>query len=238
MATAQLFAAEGANVVATDVQLQLLEESINSLHAPEGTVLALQLDVSSEENWQAVVQQTIEKFGKIDILVNNAGIHMAKGILETDLNSWNKVLAINTTGVFLGSKAVLPFMQQNGKGSIVNISSIGAMRAGVYSDGGGAAYSASKGAVRSFTKHTAQAFAADNIRANSIHPGAVFTPMMAQGSGIGREEAGRVYAVSTPLPPHLGEPDDIAYGVLYLASDESKYVTGEELIIDGGALTQ
>lgn len=233
LATAQLFAQESAKVVATDVQLEVIEEEMSKI---KGDVLALKLDVSSKENWKKVVEKTIEKYGKIDILVNNAGIHIAKGILEAEIEDWNKVMAINTTGVFLGMKEVIPHMQNNAKGSIINISSIAAIIGGM-GDGGGAAYSASKGAVRSLTKHAAQNFAKDQIRVNSIHPGGIYTPMM-EKMGITREQASSTYKDYTPIPPHVGDPNDIAYGVLYLASDESKYVTGEELIIDGGFTTK
>lgn len=229
LATAKLFAQEGAKVVGADVQLELLEKEFKTI---DGEVLALKLDVSAAEDWKKVVDKTIEKYGKLDILVNNAGIHIAKGILETEDKDWDKVMDINITGVFYGMKEAIPHMQKNGKGSIVNISSIAAIVGG-NSDGGGAAYSASKGAVRSITKHAAQNFAKDNIRVNSIHPGSVFTPLM-EKSGLTLEKASEVYKDLTSLPPHVGQPDDIGYGVLYLASDESKFVTGEELIIDGG----
>ncbi|WP_337100646.1 SDR family NAD(P)-dependent oxidoreductase [Paenibacillus sp. YIM B09110] len=234
LADAQLFAKEGAKVVATDVQFELLQQGVDAINANGGDAVAVKLDVSSPEGWKQVVDLTVEKYGKIDILVNNAGIHIAKTILEADIDDWNKVMAINTTGVFLGMKSVIPEMQKNGKGSIVNISSIAAIVGGENADGNGAAYSASKGAVRSLTKHAAQSFAKDNIRVNSIHPGPIKTPIMGEFAKI----AGDIYKNAVPLPPHAGDPEDIAYGVLYLASDESKFVTGEELVIDGGAITK
>lgn len=235
LATAKLFYEHGAKVIATDVQKELLEKEINALNAGND-VVALILDVSSEEGWKTLVKETIERFDKIDILVNNAGILIAKGILETNISDWDKVIAINATGVFFGTKTVIPYMQQNGGGSIVNISSIAALIGGTNADAGGAAYSASKGAVRSFTKHIAQQFAKDSIRSNSIHPGAIFTPIMVSAGIKDFETAKKVG--NTPLPPHIGEPNDIAYGVLYLASDEAKFVTGIELVIDGGFVSQ
>jgi len=235
LASAEQMAKEGAKVVATDVQFDLLQKGVNAINKSGGDAIALKLDVTSPKEWKAVVDKTIEKYGKVDILVNNAGIHVAKGILQEDLEGWNKVIAINATGVFLGMKAVIPHMQENGMGSIINISSIAALVGGA-GDGGGAAYSASKGAVRSITKHAAQNFAKDKIRVNSIHPGPIYTPMM-ENLGYTKEAAVRDLKDASPLPPHVGDPIDIAYGVVYLASDESRYVTGEELVIDGGFVT-
>jgi NAD(P)-dependent dehydrogenase (short-subunit alcohol dehydrogenase family) len=234
---AQLFAKEGAKVVAADLQFDLLQKEVKAINESGGDALAIELDVSSPEGWKRVVNKTIEKYGKVDILVNNAGIHVAKGILEAEIDDWNKLMAINTTSVFLGMKEVIPHMQKNGGGSIINISSIAAMVGGA-ADGGGAAYSASKGAVRSLTKHAAQNFAKDKIRVNSIHPGAIYTPMMVKAGILTYEAAQETFKNNFPLPPYAGEPKDIAYGVLYLASDESRYVTGEELVIDGGFLSR
>ncbi|MEU4240770.1 glucose 1-dehydrogenase [Actinoplanes sp. NPDC026619] len=233
LAAAELFAREGAKVVATDVVADVLEKEVAGL---AGDVIAVPLDVASADAWAEVVAAAVSAYGGVDILVNNAGIHLAKGILETELDEWDRVMAINTTGVWLGMKAVIPQMKARGGGSIVNCSSIAGIMGGA-ADGHGAACSASKGAVRSLSKHAAQWFAADNIRVNSVHPGAVFTGM-AQAIGITSRAAMAAYDNgNTPLAPHAGEPMDIAYGYLYLASDESKFVTGEELVIDGGWIT-
>ncbi len=237
LAIARIFAEEGAKVVATDIQEDLLSEEIEKLKANGLSVEHMVLDVSSKSNWQEVVAKTAEKFQKIDILVNNAGIQIVKGILETDENTWQKIIDINSKSVFLGTQCVIPEMQKVGKGSIVNISSIGGILGGQCADGGGAAYSASKGAVRSFTKHTAQMFAKDSIRANSIHPGGIATPMALEVVGVETIEELKALGVS-PLPPKMGDPEDIAYGALYLASDESGFVTGTELVIDGGFISQ
>ncbi|MCM3570982.1 glucose 1-dehydrogenase [Neobacillus mesonae] len=237
LAGAQLFAKEGAKVVATDVVVEKLERNVNEIIENGGDVTALQLDVSKPESWSDVIDKTIRKYGKIDVLVNNAGIHIAKGILEAELDDWNKVMAINTTGVWLGMKAVIPHMQKNGGGSIINTSSIAAIVGGI-GDGHGAAYSASKGAVRSLTKHAAQWFGENNIRVNSVHPGAIFTGM-AEAVGIKTQEnMGSHYNGKAALRPYAGESMDIANAYLYLASDESKYVTGLELIVDGGWTTR
>ena len=231
----QLFAAEGAIVVMTDVAEEALQREAAALRETGATVTASTLDVTSPESWKALIEQTVAEHGHVDVLVNNAGIHKAKGVLEAELDDWNTVMAVNTTGVWLGMKSVIPQMQAQGGGSIVNVSSIAAIVGG-QSDAGGAAYSASKGAVRSLTKHTAQWFAKDGIRVNSIHPGSVFTGMAA-AAGYTKESMGADLGSQIPLPPHVGDPSDIGYGMLYLASDEAKYVTGEELVIDGGWTT-
>ncbi|OII25176.1 SDR family NAD(P)-dependent oxidoreductase [Curtobacterium sp. MCBA15_013] len=235
LAGAQLFAAEGATVIMTDVSEDALQREAAAIRDTGGSVTAHTLDVTSPESWASVVERTVSDHGRIDVLVNNAGIHMAKGILEAELDDWNTVMAVNTTGVWLGMKSVIPHMQRQGSGSIVNVSSIAAIVGGV-SDAGGAAYSASKGAVRSLTKHAAQWFGGDGIRVNSIHPGSVYTGL-AVAAGMSKEDMASQLGGEIPLPPHIGEPTDIGYGMLYLASDEAKYVTGEELVIDGGWTT-
>lgn len=232
---AQLFAKEGAKVVLTDIVADSLERETRALAAEGAEVTSILLDVASPESWKQAVDHTLQTFGTVDVLVNNAGIHQAKGILEAELEDWNTVMAVNTTGVWLGMKSVIPEMQKHQGGSIVNVSSIAALVGGV-PDAGGAAYSASKGAVRSLTKHAAQWFAQDNIRVNSIHPGAVFTGL-AEAAGFTKESMGANYTDHIPLPPHVGDSSDIGYGMVYLASEESKYITGEELVIDGGWTT-
>lgn len=233
-ADAVLLAKEGAKVVATDVDNKALKENYKDV---EEEIIIKELDVTKEEDWEKVVKETIDTYGKIDILVNNAGIHMNNNVLEAEIEDFNKVMEINTMGVFLGMKYVIPHMRENESGSIVNISSLAGLLGGPGSDGGGHAYSASKGAVTSMTKNVAQEFANEGIRANTIHPGTIFTPIM-EKAGITFEEAQKIYSENIPLIPHIGEPNDIAYGVLYLASDESKFITSQELVIDGGFATQ
>lgn len=233
LAAAELFAREGARVVAADVVADALEAQVGRL---DGELTAVPLDVVRAEQWAHVVDTAVSVYGGVDVLVNNAGVFLAKGVLETEREDWDRILSVNAMGVWLGMKAVIPQMQARGGGSIVNCSSIAGLIGGE-ADGHGAAYSASKGAVRSMTKHAAQWFAGDGIRVNSVHPGAVFTGM-ARAAGIESLEAMAAFDQGrTPLPPHAGEPMDIAYGYLYLASDESKFVTGAELVIDGGWTT-
>jgi len=235
LAGSQLFAHEGASVVMTDITETALRLAAAELAEEDAAVLPVVHDVASMESWEETVRRTLERFGRIDVLVNNAGIHIKKGILEAELDDWNRVMSVNTTGVWLGMKSVIPAMRSQGGGSIVNISSIAGIVGGD-ADSGGAAYSASKGAVRSLTKHAAQWFAKDRIRVNSIHPGAVFTGLSA-AAGRTRESMGASFAGLVPLAPHVGDPSDIGYGMVYLASDEAKYITGEELVIDGGWIT-
>jgi len=236
LAGAQLFAKEGAKIVATDVAMDLLQENVKEIVSNGGDAIALHLDVSNPNSWDEVIEKTLDKYGKIDVLINNAGIHIPNGILEAELDDWNKVMAINSTGVWLGMKAVIPHMQENGGGSIVNTSSIAAIVGGL-ADAQGAAYSASKGAVRALTKHAAQWFGKDNIRVNSVHPGAIFTGMVEKAGIKSQEEMGANYEGRAALKPYAGESIDIANAYLYLASDESKYVTGLELVVDGGWTT-
>lgn len=235
---ATLFAREGATVIMTDVAKDALETEADTIGEQGGNVKAHVLDVSSQDSWAEVVNSVLAKYGRIDVLVNNAGIHMPKGILDAELDDWNKVLSVNLTGVWLGMKMVVPSMQKQGNGSIINISSIAALVGGD-SDSGGAAYSAAKGGVRSLTKHVAQWFAKDGVRANSIHPGTIYTGLT-EAAGITKDDltSDEDQVRNVPLYPHFGDPDDIGYGMLYLASDESKYVTGEELVIDGGFTTR
>ena len=191
---------------------------------------ALRLDVTQEADWQAAVELAEREFGRLDILVNNAGIADLSGVEETSQEVWDRVLSVNQTGVWLGMKTAIPAMRRAGGGSIINISSI----LGLVGSGGSAAYGATKGAVRLLTKTGALQYASENIRVNSIHPGVILTPMLEELLPQTAREALQADSGFTPLG-RIGTPEDIAYGVLYLASDESSFVTGSELVIDGGA---
>jgi len=238
-AAAHLFASEGAKVVACDVTIDALQKVADAIVSEGGDAIAVTLDVSKPEAWDAAVKAALDKYGKINILVNNAGIHTAKGLLDCTMDNWLKVISINAGGVWLGMKAVIPHMQANGGGSIVNTSSIAAIIGGPEADANDVAYTASKGAVRSMTKHAAQWFGKDDIRVNSVHPGGIFTGMAkaATGAATREEMAAHLTSPAAVLKPYIGEPLDIAYAYLYLASDESKFVTGEELVVDGGQTT-
>lgn len=234
LATAKMFLDEGAKVVATDINEALLNESIGAIE--NENIIAVAHDVTSEEGWKNVVEKTLEKFGKLDVLVNNAGILLGKNVLEETLEEWNKIISVSATGAFLGIKACAPVMGTDGHSSIVNISSFAGLRGG-FRSGGDAAYNAAKGAERLLTKHCAHALAEKRIRVNSIHPGGIFTPMvqmMMEQMGLGLEDLEKAHDPSQALPPHMALPEDVAYGIIYLASDESRCVTGAELSIDNG----
>lgn len=229
---ARLFAREGAKVVATDLQWELLEGVVEEIKTNGGQAIAVKHNVTSADEWKTVVETAVSEFGKIDILVNNAGItgQIMQNIEELEESVWDRILDINTKGPFLGIKAVIPEMKKAGAGSIVNISSL----SGIYGLGN-PAYNSSKGGIRLLTKNVALDYGKHNIRANSVHPGTIETPMIKDfvGSKEGKE------AALSGIPLNiLGQPEDVAYAVLYLASDESKFVTGTELIIDGGSILQ
>ena len=229
---ARLFAQEGARVVIGDIledEGRQLEAEINELG---GSCVFVNLDVTSEDDWQNAVNIAVERFGKLDVLVNNAGIFKMGSVEGTSSELWDEIMDINGKGVFLGTKAAIPEMRKAGGGSIVNISSVAGLIGSHYS----AAYTASKGAVRLLTKSTAVQYAKEGIRANSIHPGVIETPMTA-GNLLANEEARQRTIARHPLGRY-GQPEDVAFGALFLASDESSFMTGSELVIDGGLTAQ
>ena len=230
---ARLFAREGAKVAIGDI----LEEDGRRVEAEinesGGDCLFVRLDVTSEANWQDAIAATVSRFGALHILVNNAGIGGVGGLVEdTSVEDWDRVMDINGKGVFLGTKAAIPEMQAAGGGSIINISSQLGI---VATDNTSPMYHASKGAVRILTKSTAIQFAPDGIRANSVHPGPVVTAMTER-----RREDPEAFALMRSRIPlgRFAEPIEIANAVLYLASDESGYVTGSEVVVDGGWVAQ
>jgi cyclopentanol dehydrogenase len=231
-AEARLFAQEGAKVVFGDIldaEGQQVEADIRALG---GDATYVHLNVTSEADWRAAVDTAVHTYGKLDILVNNAGIVVRKDLESTTVDDWDQVMAVNAKGVFLGTKLAIPAMRRAGGGSIVNISS----GAGIApSPGTPASYAATKGAVRIFSKSTAVQYAKDNIRCNSVHPGPVDTPMIQEAQSDPAQREARLELI--PLG-RVGTSEDIAYGVLYLASDEASFVTGSELVIDGGRTAQ
>jgi len=226
---ARLFVREGAKVILGDVLEEQGRATVADITRQGGATTFVPLDVSKESDWQRAVETAEQAYGQLNILVNNAGIVRMAPLDETSLEDWNAVISVNQTGVFLGMKHAIPAMRRAGSGSIVNISSI----AGLIGLPNIPAYQASKGAVRLLTKNAAVQYAADKIRVNSIHPGRIETPMTAPLAPERREMVLRL----TPLGRD-GKPEEVAYGVLYLASDESSYVTGTELVIDGGYTAQ
>lgn len=227
-AIAKLFAEEGACVMATDVQGDKLKKWVDVANEGQGLCIQQMMhDVTSPSCWVDVIKNTVAAYGRIDILINNAGVYPPGATTEsTAADLWNTVMSINLTGPFIGTQLCLPYMKQGGGGAVVNISSI----AGIVG-GNGAAYSASKGGLRLLSKDHAVEFAKYNIRVNSIHPGGVITPMTDFIANIpGADEM-----VHNMCPMgRMGTAKEIAYGALFLASDEASYVTGTELVIDGG----
>jgi cyclopentanol dehydrogenase len=234
-AEARLFAKEGAKVAIGDVLETEGRQVEAEIVEAGGEALFIRLDVTIEEDWRKAIQATVRRFGKLNVLVNNAGVGSPRTTegepirLEgTTREQWDHVLDVNAKGVFLGTKYAIPEMHKAGRGSIINISSIYGM---VGSGSGASSYHASKGAVRSFTKAAALQYARDGIRVNSVHLGFIDTPMTERlrSNPQQREDLIR----RTPLG-RIGTPEDVAYGVLFLASEESSFMTGSELVIDGG----
>jgi NAD(P)-dependent dehydrogenase (short-subunit alcohol dehydrogenase family) len=228
-AEARLFAKEGAAVVIADVLQEQGERVAAEIHATQGRARFIRTDVTSEADWQRLITETIAAFGRLDILVNNAGISGSSVGDADGLEGWQRLQSVNATSVFLGTKLAAAAMIPNGRGSIVNISSIMGF---VGSADGHPGYAASKGAVRLYTKAAACKYGPHGIRVNSVHPG--YMPPMLNATNA----AGRAAKIEqTPLR-RLGEPIEVAYGVLFLASDEASFVTGTELVIDGGYIAQ
>ena len=229
-AEARLFAKEGAKVVLGDILSEAGQKVAADINAQGGHATFVRLDVTQEADWQQAVDTTVRTYGKLNILVNNAGIFRTEGVEATSLALWNQVIAVNQTGVWLGMKYAIPALRKAGGGSIVNISS----GAGIIGSGFAAAYHGTKGAVRILTKTAAIEYAKEGIRINSVHPGVVDTEMI---RGSMNQEGMQAVTRAHPLG-RMGTAEDIAYGVLYLASDEASFVTGAELVIDGGYTAQ
>src|SRR5438093_5790738 len=231
-AEAKMFAREGAQVVIGDV-LEAEGRAVEAEVAAKGGKAAfVRLDVTREADWQAAVSLAEQRFGKLNVLVNNAGISAAGRVEDTSLEAWQRVMDVNATGVFLGSKVAIPAMRRAGGGSIVHISSqLGLVGTDITSP----MYPASKGAVRLLTKVTAIQYAKEGIRANSVHPGPIVTAMTEKR----RADPATYQLMLSRIPlGRYGQPEELAYAVLYLASDESAFVTGSELVIDGGWTAQ
>ena len=226
-AIAHRLAAEGAAVLVTDIQDDLGEKVVAAIRDEGGTAVFAHHDVSSEQEWQQVVDRARSELGGLDVLVNNAGMGDLATLEETSLADWEHTIGIDQTGVFLGMRTAAPLLKASGHGSVINISSIFGKIGGF---GTSPAYHAAKGAVRLLTKNIALHWAPDGVRVNSVHPGFIDTPILAAVKGT---EFETVMTSATPLG-RLGRPEEIAAGVAYLASDDASYVTGSELYIDGG----
>ncbi|NBM14205.1 glucose 1-dehydrogenase [Streptomyces sp. GC420] len=229
-AEARLFAAEGASLVITDIREDALRAVEKELQDTGAAVVAVPHDVTDEAAWGDTVNRAIQEFGRVDILVNNAGILSMAGVEETSREQWDRIVAVNQTGVWLGMKYAVPAMRRSGGGSIVNVSSI----YGLIGSGAAAAYQATKGAVRLLTKTAAIQYAPEGIRINSLHPGVIDTGMVEEEVPAAFRPA---LVTATPLG-RMGKPEEIAYGALFLASEESSFATGSELVLDGGYTSQ
>ena len=227
-AEARIFAKEGAKVVLGDIQVEDGQSVAQEINEAGGQAIFIEMDVSKQSDWQRTIDAAISNFGKINVLVNNAGIIERDSLEETTEETWDRIMAVNAKGIFLGTKAVVPHMRKAGGGSIVNISSISGMISQGYP-----AYNASKGAIRVFTKSAAVECARDNIRVNSIHPGTIWTSMSTYKQAFTPADR----AKTIPMR-RVAAPEEVAYGVLFLATDESSYMTGSEMVIDGGVTAE
>lgn len=228
---ARIFAREGAKVVIADMLETDGKKLADEIVAANGAALFRRLDVTNEAEWRAAIDAALEQFGRLDILVNDAGI---SGSAEADLldsAAWQRIMAVNATGTFLGMKFAIPVMKRAGGGAIVNISSISGITG---QHGLHVAYNASKGAVRTLTKAAAVQHGRDNIRVNSVHPG-LMPPMRSSGRTADPAVRAKWIANSVPLG-RAGRVEEVANAVLFLASDEASYITGAELYVDGGFL--
>ena len=232
-AIARAFAVAGASVVIGDISDAVGRALQAEIAAAAGESLHVHLDVTSEADWQEAIGRTLQRYGRLDVLVNNAGLGPAPAPIEQcTVEAWDRIMAVNARGVFLGTKHAIPPMRAGGGGSIVNVSSIAALGQGTLME---AAYAASKGAVRTFTKVIAAQYARDGIRCNSVHPGPIDGGML---HGVLSDSTKLERRLSRIPMGRLGRVDEVVAGVLFLASDESSYTTGTELTIDGGALVQ
>ena len=230
-AAARLFAQEGAKVVLTDIRDEPGQRTANEISEAGGEAIYLHLDVTSEAEWVRVVEAAVARFGRLDILVNNAGSGARYRVEDTSEEDWDGQMNVHAKGVFLGTKHAIPQLRKVGGGSIINVSSI----YGLVGSETSTAYHAAKGAIRLFTKSAAIQYANENIRVNSVHPGYAHTPLTDRGY----QDPDYFENIRSRIPMgRVGNAYDIAYGMLYLASDESSFVTGSELVIDGGTTAQ
>ncbi|HEX7304522.1 glucose 1-dehydrogenase [Lentzea sp.] len=226
-ATAELFAREDARLVLTDVSQTAVDDLAARLRAEGADVLAVRLDVSSPESWSEAVELTRHRFGRLDVLVNIAGVVDWPGVEETTKDGWDRVIAVNQTGTWLGMKTAMPLLRDSGNASVVNTSSV----LGLVGSGAAAAYQASKGAVRLLTKTAAVEYATRGVRVNSVHPGVIATPMIQELLDEQGDQQPDI--VRTPMR-RAGTPAEVAAMMLFLAGDESSFVTGAEFVVDGG----
>lgn len=226
-ATAELFAREGARLLVTDAAADAAADLAARLRSGGAEAVGIGLDVSSAQQWGEAITRVEQHFGRLDVLVNIAGVVDWPGVEDTDRQAWDRVIAVNQTGTWLGMKAAMPLLRASGNGSVINTSSV----LGLIGSGAAAAYQASKGAVRLLTKTAAVEYATRGVRVNSVHPGVIATPMIQEildAEGDQQPDVAR-----TPMR-RAGRPEEIAPTMLFLAGDESSFVTGAEFVVDGG----
>jgi cyclopentanol dehydrogenase len=223
----EVLASQGANVYLADVNEALGRSAVDEICKQGGRAEFLKLDVTNEQHWNAALDNVVSQSGRIDALVNNAGILTLKPVQDTTNEEWDRIFDINARGVFLGTRAVVPYMQKSGKGNIVNVSSI----YGLVGAPSAAAYEASKGAVRLFTKACAVDLAPFNIRVNSVHPGVIATQMTRD---LLADPVISVALLGPTLLKRPGQPVEVSNAVLFLVSDESSFIHGAEIVVDGG----
>jgi NAD(P)-dependent dehydrogenase (short-subunit alcohol dehydrogenase family) len=222
-ATATRFAAEGGAAIIADLQDAKAAETVQEIEAAGGTARAFHLDVTSEAGWADIVAFALSEFGRLDVLVNNAGIGDNEAIEATSYETYQKVVAVTQTSVFLGEKAAAEALKASGNGAVVNVSSMFGIVGGF---GTSPAYAAAKGAVRTLTKNTALGWATEGVRVNSVHPGFIDTPILG--------ETDRALLVGTTPVGRIGRPEEVAAVILFAASDDASFMTGSELVVDGG----
>jgi NAD(P)-dependent dehydrogenase (short-subunit alcohol dehydrogenase family) len=234
-ATCILFAREGARVLVVDIQVEKGRAVARSIGDAGGRAEFLRADMALLAEVKAMIEFAETKFGRLDVLVNNAAVESPKPEVDTTEEEYDRIMDVNVKGVFFATKYAVPLMKKGGGGSIINISSA----YGIIGSPGFAAYHASKGAVRLLTKSTALAHAREGVRANSIHPGAIDTPLLREAIDKSPDPKAieAHFAAAQPIG-RLGKPEEIAYGCLFLASDESRFCVGTELTIDGGMVAQ
>lgn len=228
---ARLLAQEGAAVVVTDIDTLGGSETAELINAEGGSATFIQHDVSSSKDWETVVEQAVQRHGRVDVLVNNAGILAFTSLQDTEEDVWDRIFSVNAKGTFLGCKAVIPGMQKSTAPSIINISSM----YGIIGAPNAAAYQASKGAVRNLTKAAAVDLQTFGIRVNSVHPGVIDTAMTSE---ILADPEGSTALLGTTIMSRAGQPEEVSAVVLFLASDESSFMTGSELVVDGGYIAR
>jgi 3alpha(or 20beta)-hydroxysteroid dehydrogenase len=226
-ATAELFAREGARLMVTDASAGAAVDLAARLESSGAEAVGTGLDVSAPQQWSEAVAQVERRFGQLDVLVNIAGIVDWPGVEDTGLQAWDRVIAVNQTGTWLGMKTAMPLLRAGGNGSVINTSSV----LGLIGSGAAAAYQASKGAVRLLTKTAAVEYATRGVRVNSVHPGVIATPMIQEI--LDKEGDQQADIARTPMR-RAGRPEEIAPIMLFLAGDESSFVTGAEFVVDGG----